>query len=176
MFSELKKINESGKCQNHTSFDKECKPCGKKFEKIRYLKFTIRRFQHIFHESEIEDNITDLMISMEAMLNNEPFEIRDKTSRRAGFFLEESGQKRIECRDFIRKCYDIRSEIVHGKKRETKIKEDERDLTDSEIQNKLEQYVRKSIKKILKLQNEYGSQEQILAKIENSIIDGNQSI
>ena len=176
LFSELKKLNETSKCQNHISFEKECKACEKKFEKIRYLKFAIRRFQHIFHESEIEDNITDLMISMEAMLNNEPFEIRDKTSRRAAFFLEESGQKRIECRDFIRKCYDIRSEIVHGKKRETKIKDDERDLTDSEIQNKLEQYVRKSIKKILKLQNEYGSQEQILAKIENSIIDGNQSI
>ena len=176
LFSELKKINESGKCQNHTSFEKECKPCEKKFENIRYLKFAIRRFQYIFRQSEIEDNITDLMISMEAMLNNEPFEIRDKTSRRAGFFLEESGQKRIECRDFIRKCYDIRSEIVHAKKRETKIKEDERALTDSEIQNKLEQYVRKSIKKILKLQNEYGSQEQILTKIEDSIIDGNESI
>jgi len=139
-FQNLKKL--------HSDFDKE---------KIRYLEYSIRRFDYIYRDELIEDHITDLMISLEAMLNYQPYEISDKTSLRAAMILEEDDQKKRDCQKFIKKCYDIRSEIIHAKKRQAKIKEIKEVLSDIEINKILSN---EKIKKIL-TQDEI---DKILAK------------
>jgi hypothetical protein len=144
--------------------------------KTRYLTYSIRRFDYVYRDYLVEDNITDLMISLETILNNQPFEIRDKTSLRAAIILEDSDDKKIECKKFIQKCYDMRSEIVHGKKRSTKIKENEVVLTDEEVKNKLENFVRTAIIKTLKLQIKFKTQDTILNKIDSSVLNRGEDL
>ena len=167
IFSKLTILNDKMKCQNHSIFEKECKSCSKNFDKIRYLKYSIRRFQYIYHETEIEDKITDLMISLEVLLNHEPFEVRDKTSTRAATILEVDDSKKPDCKKFIQKCYDIRSEIVHGKKRKTHVKDGVKTLSDEEVKEKLESYARKAIIKFINFQIELEDQPQVLEKIDS---------
>jgi hypothetical protein len=199
-----------------------------KLEKIRYLEYSIRRFNYIYRESEVEDHITDLMISLETMLNIQPYEVTDKTSLRAAMILEENDDQKENCQKFIKKCYSIRSEIVHGKARKEKIKEinknlsdndikeilsiekiiqslnnDEinqiknkellnilsrkeikehvpskfqKELSDDEIKEKLETYVRKAIFHVLKLQTKYDTQDNMLKKIDSFTLDRNKNL
>lgn len=115
-------------------------------DSTRYLTYSIRRFDYIYRDGLVEDNITDLMITLETMLNYQPYEVSDKTSLRAAMILEEDDQKKRDCQKFIKKCYDIRSEIIHGKKRKAKIKEIKEVLSDIEINKILSN---EKIKKIL---------------------------
>ena len=144
------------------------------------MKYAIRRFQYIYTTSEVVDQITDLMISLEAMLNREKWEVTDKTSQRAGFILEKEDSAKLDCIKFIKNCYGIRSEIVHAKKRDEKLRKDVKQiditLTDEQIKEKLEMCVRNAIQIILKLQNSHGSQEEILQKIDQATIDRSKSI
>lgn len=118
-------------------------------ESIRYLMYSIRRFCYIYDIYDngiVEDNITDLIISLEGLLNDQPYEITDKTSLRACVILEEDDERKRDCQKFIKKCYGIRSEIVHAKKRTTTVKEIKEVLSDIEI-NKI--ISNEKIKKLL---------------------------
>jgi hypothetical protein len=64
------------------------------------------------------------MISLEVLLNREAFEVKEKVTTRAATILEDDDSKKPNCKKFIQNCYDIRSEIVHGKKRKTIVKDD----------------------------------------------------
>ena len=147
------------------------KQLDEKSDSIRYLGYSIRRFNYVYQNEVVEDNITDLMISLETLLNFEPYEVRDKTSLRAAVLLESDGNEKLNCRKFIKKCYDIRSEIVHGKKRKAKIMKNNIQLTDAEIQIDLINYVRTAIVKMLHLHFEYGSQSNVLDKIDEYTLD-----
>ena len=140
-----------------------------KEERRRYIDYSLRRFNKNFTSKEVEDSITDLIISLESLLNRDPFEVTEKTSQRAAVLIAKNDLN--ECKKFIKNCYGIRSEIVHGKKREIKIKEDVKILTDEEIKNKLEEYVRIVLRKILEFQLKYKTQSDILAKIDQHIMD-----
>ena len=115
------------------------------------------------------------MISLETMLNNQRYEIRDKTSLHAAILLEDNDNEKINCKKFIQKCYDIRSEIVHGKKRVTKIKENEEVLSDDKIKEKLENYTRKAIAKMLKLQIKFKTQDEVLNRIDRFILNRSEN-
>jgi len=149
----------------HTDFD---------VEKIRYLIYSMRRFEYSYRDHLVEDNITDLMISLETMVNNQPYEVRDKTSLRATILLEDNDEEKINCKKFIQKCYDIRSEIVHGKKRDTQIKENGKILSDEEIKEKLENYTRKAVSNMLKLQIKFKTQDEVLNRIDRFILNRNE--
>ena len=138
---------------------------------IRYLKYSMRRFNYIYQNNVVEDNITDLMISLETLLNYQPYEVTDKTSLRAAMILEPNDAEKLNCRKFIKKCYGIRSEIVHGKKRKTRIHKNDHELSDDEIKIELENYVRTAIIEILNLNLKYGSQSNILEKIDEYTLD-----
>lgn len=142
----------------------------------RYLKYSIRRFNYIYQNELVEDNITDLMISLETLLNFEPYEVTDKTSLRAAILLESNDAKKLNCKKFIKKCYAIRSEIVHGKKRKTKIFQNDYQLTDTEIRVDLENYVRTTIIKILNLHLKYNSQSNVLDKIDEYTLDRTKTL
>jgi len=178
IFDELETFNNNLTCEEHSIPNDGCKSAKKNFEKGRYLKFAIRRFHYIHKQKETEDQITDLIISLEALLKaSNEFEIKDKLARRAAFLLGNSDEEKTMYNNFFKKCYDLRSEIVHGKRRKTKIKnEKDEEMTDDEIKNKLEQLVRQTIRRFLRYQNEFGEQEIILEKIENAIMTGKSNI
>jgi len=90
---------------------------------IAYLNYAIRRFDYIYDNKLIEDQITDLMISLESLLNVQTYDVTDRVSLRASMILENDDSKKMTCLDFIKSCYGIRSEIVHGKIRKEKIRE-----------------------------------------------------
>ena len=137
---------------------------------IHYLISSISRFDYIYRNATIDDDITNLIISLETMLNYQPFEVTDKTSLRAAVILGKDNEK-MTCKTFIQKCYGIRSEILHGKNKKTKIIEDGIRLTDKEIKEKLEDYVRKSILTILTLHMKYNTQKNVLNQIDHYILD-----
>ncbi len=103
---------------------------------IAYLNYAIRRFDYIYDDKLIDDQITDLMISLESLLNVQSYEVTDRVSLRASMILENDDSKKKTCLDFIKKCYGIRSEIVHGKVRKTKIREI-RPLSETELEKLL---------------------------------------
>jgi len=144
--------------------------------KIRYLIDSIRKFDYSYRDNLVEDNITDLMISLETLLNNQPYEIRDKTSLRAAMIIEDDDDNRIECKKFIQQCYDIRSEIVHGKTRDTKIKENGIPLEDEDIKQRLGNCVRRCIVKMFKLQIKFKTQDEILVQIDRFTLDRSRSL
>lgn len=152
------------------------KKLDEKSDSIRYLDYSIRRFNYVYQNEVVEDNITDLMISLETLLNFEPYEVRDKTSLRAAVLLESDDNEKLNCRKFIKKCYDIRSEIVHGKKRKAKIMKNNIQLTDAEIQIDLTNYVRTAIVKMLHLHLEYASQSNVLDKIDEYTLDRTKTL
>ncbi len=90
---------------------------------IAYLNYSIRRFGYSYDARLIEDQITDLMISLESLLNVQTYDVTDRVSLRASMILENDDSKKNTCLHFIKDCYGIRSEIVHGKIRKTKIRE-----------------------------------------------------
>jgi len=164
IFSELQKLNDNSRCEKHSSTKDDCKSCAKKFGHGRFLNFAIRRFQYIHNQDRPEDQITDLTISLEALLSRDPGELSEKTSKRSGILLGNTSDERKEIRDFIKECYAIRSEIVHAKKRK------ERDLEDKEIKNKLEEHVRLAIRKILVMQNNYNDHQKILQELDDAMM------
>jgi len=145
-------------------------------DNVRYLEYSIRRFNYIYQNKVVEDNITDLMISLETLLNFEPYEVTDKTSLRAAILLESNDNEKLNCKFFIKKCYHIRSEIVHGKKRKAKVLRNDSQLTDMEIKVELENYVRTAIIKILNLHLKYNSQSNVLDKIDEYTLDRSKTL
>jgi len=145
-------------------------------DNVRYLIYSIRRFNYIYQSKLVEDDITDLMISLETLLNFEPYEVTDKTSLRAAILLETNDHEKLNCKKFIKKCYGIRSEIVHGKKRKTKILKNDYQLTDAEIRAELQNYVRTAITRMLNLQLTYNSQIAVLEKIDEYTLDRSISL
>lgn len=164
IFSELHKLDENGRCEKHSSTRDDCKACEKKLDRGRYIRFAIRRFQYIHDQDKTEDQITDLTISLEALLNRDQGELTEKISKRGGILLGTTTEERKEIRDFIKECYAIRSEIVHAKKRQR------RDLGDKEIKNKLENHVREAIKKTLVKQNNYNDHVKILQELDDAMM------
>ena len=151
---------------NLKTLNEKCKE-----DNIRYIKHAIRRFRYIYRAEFVEDKITDLIISLETVMSNSPIEIGLNASLRTAMLMTKNDSETEYYKKFIKKCWSIRSEIVHGKKREEKIKKNNRVLDDSEIQKELERIVRTILKKIMSLHLRYGSQEIILNTIDEVVIN-----
>ena len=104
-------------------------------------------------------------------MSNNPIEIGLNASLRTAMLMTKNDSETEYYKKFVKKCWSIRSEIVHGKKREEKIKKNNHVLDDPEIQKELERIVRTALKKIISLHLKYGSQETILKTIDEVIIN-----
>ena len=62
----------------------------------------------------LEDSILDLSIALEMMYNIDN-EMTYKLGTRAGYFLGNNAQERKKTFDIVRRLYDKRSDIVHGR-------------------------------------------------------------
>lgn len=78
------------------------------------IQIALRRYLFSIQKSEQEDQVIDLMIAFEALLikNNER-SIKQNIATRCSKFLSFK-YDREEIYNFLRKAYELRSEIVHG--------------------------------------------------------------
>ena len=146
-----------------------------KFENINleiphYLETSIRRFNISYDNKHIGDKIADLCISLETLLSDSPGEITLKLSLRVALLLGDSEDEREYLWRFIKKCYNVRSEIVHGKKR-TRIEILGNILTDQQTTQKLERITRKAITKVVLLQGQISKQNELLDLLDCSIVN-----
>jgi hypothetical protein len=143
-------------------------------DKIRYLKYALRRFEYVYASKSMDDKITDLIISIETLLNKDPGEVSLSISLRAAMLLGQTEEEKEYVKKFFKKSYNIRSEIVHGKKREEKIKKNEHVLTDDEIESELDTFVRIAIKKMIRLQTNLPDQQKILQTLDEIVVNRNK--
>ena len=135
-----------------------------------YLITSIRRFNTSYNNKHIGDKIADLCISLETLLNDSPGEITLKLSLRVALLLGDTEDNREYLWRFIKKCYNVRSEIVHGKKR-GRITVMGNTLTDHQAAQKLENVVRQAITKVVLLQGDISNQENLLYSLDCSIVN-----
>ncbi len=113
------------------------------------VQVALNRFKYLYERKNPEDNIIDCAIALEALFGSES-RISMMVSLKAAFLLKEDKNQVKEIFTFIRKTYDIRSDIVHGRKVEIPIK-----VKDKEYQNLrefvlyIQELLRLSIRKYL---------------------------
>lgn len=135
-----------------------------------YLTTAIRRFNISYDNKHIGDKIADLCISLETLLNDSPGEITLKLSLRVALLLGDTEDDKEYLWQFIKRCYRVRSEIVHGKRR-NKITVMGSTMTDHQTAQKLEDVTRQAITKVVLLQGEISNQENLLDSLDCSIVN-----
>lgn len=148
--------------------------CAIPFEKnpnaLRYLSIAIRRFNSTYEDKFIEDKITNLTMTLEFLLTSGPGEIQNKLSLRGALLLGKTETDREYLWKLIRLCYDVRSDMIHGRKR-TQNKIFELVLNDSQLLEELERIVRQTLLYIITLQGQGKSQKEIIDMIDLSVVN-----
>jgi len=125
---------------------------GIDFAKRKSLRLACKRFQRTYEEVDDEDKLIDLMIAFEAL-----FLKGEKVRALAGqivatacsILLGENDEERENIKDFLTKAYSIRNCIVHGSEYQQPIVFKGKQSFMPEFVSILEEYLRKSIKKLL---------------------------
>lgn len=125
-------------------------------EKKHFLNVALRRFSISTGRDDIEDKIIDLMICAEAIfLSSEGNEVQGelsyRLSHRASMFIEDRSKNPKDIFKFMKDAYTARSKIVHGAT--VKIPKNDNGIlyTIEEFSDVLEDYIRFSLKKMIKL-------------------------
>jgi len=100
------------------------------------------RFSSSYEKRTLADRLVDLMIAMEALFGDNG-ELTYKISLRSACMLYPAGEARERAFDTIKKLYEERSKIVHGKTLNSR--------SDNKRISQFEDYVRNSIIKFLHL-------------------------
>ncbi len=75
----------------------------------------LERFTSSFRITEVEQNIVDLTVSLEALLHTDPQELRRTLSTRVAFLLGRNQNERRHLYNKTMAGYGLRNHIVHGK-------------------------------------------------------------
>lgn len=109
----------------------------------------LRRFHLYFDRDLIQDRAIDLMVALESMFSEDSEAIAYKIALRAACLIEPETRKRKALFDFLKKAYQERSSIVHGKG-ESSWLEDKTYIPTQTNLNSLEEVVRKSLLVLLR--------------------------
>lgn len=125
------------------------------------------RFNSAYERKDPEDRLIDYVIALTSLFSRKKERGLDRyrLSMRVALLLETDSEKRKRVRQEILKIYDKRSAIVHGG--EIKKFQKFKNLTD--LVDKTEEYVRRSIKVLLQLDFKLGGRKKIIDNIENSL-------
>jgi hypothetical protein len=139
------------------------------------LKIALDRFDSSYCENN-EDALVDQMIAFETLFLGDNQELNYKLGMRIAFFLQDTEIERKTVFNNIRKAYNLRSDIVHGKNKVNHV----------ELENILplvENYLRRSIKKYLYLFSKGYSlddlkqgKKETLAKLDENIISNGKTL
>jgi len=124
-------------------------------KKIDYSKIPLKRFNETYQRIDPEDKLVDYMISFESLYlsGEEKSEMAYKLAHRVSLLLHKEEEKRKETFLEMKKAYSLRSQIVHGGKiKSIKIPKLGKEYTVSEFVQKIEKYLRSSIRLFLEKQ------------------------
>jgi len=80
------------------------------------LDIAFNRFNASYWQKAIEDRFIDIMIGFEALLGDQSIEATNRLINRLCLFLGKDDEERINLQWFLRKSYDTRSAILHGRR------------------------------------------------------------
>lgn len=136
---------------------------------MKYIRLALRRFRSGIEENELEDRLIDLLIAFEALFLEDPVEMAYRLSNRVAMVLGKNDSEADEIRETISEAYKVRSKIVHGKEAPSiKIKGKVIELGD--LVQATEEYLRQSLKTIISLTDNRGSQKEMLKLLDESLI------
>lgn len=124
-------------------------------KKMDYSEIALKRFNETYQRIDLEDKLVDYMISFESLYlsGEEKLEMAYKLAHRVSLLLRKEEVKRKETFLEMKKAYSLRSRIVHGRKiKSIKIPKLEKEYTVSEFVQKIEEYLRSSIRLFLEKQ------------------------
>ena len=107
--------------------------------RISYEKPAIRYFNKSYHEPYTNDQLLDLVFALENLYLENKGEFRYKLSMRGAYVLGDDTKSRKEIFQDLKKAYDIRCKIVHGRQGVD---------ADPELVWRVREYLRKSIIKL----------------------------
>lgn len=101
--------------ENVPSFKEFCKKFSKAIEKD-FIAIAIRRFSESSEKRKVDDHLIDYFISFEFLFSDGGAESTHKVARRTAVFLEKEMDNRKEIYRDVKKAYNERSNILHGRK------------------------------------------------------------
>ena len=131
------------------------------------FRIATNRFNSAYERKDPEDRLIDYVIALTSLFSKKKERGlgRYRLSMRVALLLERHSEKRKKVRQEILEIYDKRSDVVHG--REIKKFQNFTNLT--ELVDKAEEYVRRSIKVLLQLDLKLGGRRKIIDNIENGV-------
>ena len=117
--------------------------------KIDCSNIAIKRFNETYRRTSVEDKLVDYLISFESLYGSGGYTL----AHRAAILLGKGQSERKQIFLEIKKAWDMRSAIVHGGRMGVvKIPELEIEYSIGDFVQKIEEYLRSSIKTLLKKQ------------------------
>lgn len=113
--------------------------------KLNDLKIAIGRFNSSYGEG-FEDRLLDQMIALESLYLGDDKELGYKLALRAAFLLGRGKKERKQIFERLRRAYNDRGKVVHGKRLS-------HDLRETVVNT--EEYLRQSIRRFMKLSDQY---------------------
>ena len=139
-------------------------------KRSKYLNIALRRFNFGIDEGDAENKMIDFLIAFEALCLPERDELTYRLSNRVAILLGKEDVDAEKTRKFMAKAYDLRSDIVHGKDVRP-IKIEGRTIALNDFIQRVEGYLRESLKSFIVLSQGYRNQQRILALLDRSLID-----
>lgn len=126
------------------------------------IEKAIYRFNRTYSHDPVQERILDAVIGLETLFSPaDQLEVSHRIAQRASFLLSNNPKRRREITDLIKKkAYHIRSKLVHVSTRET---------TTEKVALLTQQYLRQSIRKILRLRP--AIRDSFCKKSENKLRD-----
>lgn len=134
----------------------------------KFLSIAIDRFMTSYEKDPPHEKILDLMISLEALLQDNPAELSYRLSIRTAVLLEEEKSKRNEIFKIIRHGYDARNKIAHGDE-VISVRIDDQEIMLQEFVNQIEECVRRSIKKVCVMVSNNQTKNRIITELDNDL-------
>ena len=117
------------------------------------FRVACNRFNRFYEERRIDDTIIDLAIAFEALFTGEINDYLKNMGVIVGLscsmLLGKNFEDRQKIREFLKKLFEVRNEIVHKNKLKTIIKVDGETYHINDFSIQLQEYLRDSIKKLL---------------------------
>jgi hypothetical protein len=151
-------------------FWSRCSTLLRKVESLKFINRALKRFNSAIEEFELEDKLIDLVIALEALYLIEKDELGYRLSLRVSVLLQNDIEDVSYVRELVKKGYDLRSDVVHGKSVK-RVKIRDQVITLDKVVNDLEDIVRKSIRRLIALGSRLNQHEKIVLRIDQAILD-----
>ena len=150
----------------------------KSLMKRKEIEIAIRRFNYAYERVSLEDKLIDYIIAFESLLLTGEQEKKFRFALSGAFLLgkekkvlKERNRYMKEVKEYLSEAYKLRSNIVHGsKKLKKKIEIDKKEIPMQAFIERIEEYLRKSIKIYLKIATKK-SKNAILNDLDDAIFN-----